>query len=148
MENEMIHKAIGISIILGFLFSEFLGIATGGLVSAGYMAFFMGTPARVISTLALSLIIYCLTLLLQKYIIIYGKRRFMVVVLLSLIGTWLVEQYLSKYLGFIGQDVRMVGFIIPGLIANDMFKQGVVKTLAAVTILSVIIRLIILSGIL
>ena len=148
MENEMLHKAIGISIILGFLFSEFLGIATGGLVSAGYMAFFMGTPARIISTLALSLIIYCLTLLLQKYIIIYGKRRFMVVVLLSLIGTWLVEQYLSKYLGFIGQDVRMVGFIIPGLIANDMFKQGVVKTLAAVTILSVIIRLIILSGIL
>ena len=144
----MLHKAIGISIILGFLFSEFLGIATGGLVSAGYMAFFMGTPARVISTLALSLIIYCLTLLLQKYIIIYGKRRFMVVVLLSLIGTWLVEQYLSKYLGFIGQDVRMVGFIIPGLIANDMFKQGVVKTLAAVTILSVIIRLIVLSGIL
>ena len=144
----MLHKAIGISIILGFLFSEFLGIATGGLVSAGYMAFFMGTPARIISTLALSLIIYCLTLLLQKYIIIYGKRRFMVVVLLSLIGTWLVEQYLSKYLGFIGQDVRMVGFIIPGLIANDMFKQGVVKTLAAVTILSVIIRLIILSGIL
>lgn len=144
----MLHKAIGISIILGFLFSEFLGIATGGLVSAGYMAFFLGTPARIISTLVLSLIIYCLTLLLQKYIIIYGKRRFMVVVLLSLIGTWLVEQYLSKYLGFIGQDVRMVGFIIPGLIANDMFKQGVVKTLAAVTILSVIIRLIILSGIL
>ena len=148
MESEMLHKAIGISIILGFLFSEFLGIATGGLVSAGYMAFFMTTPARVISTLVLSMVIYLMVLLLQKFIIIYGRRRFMVVVLFSLIGTWLVEQVFSKYLGFIGQDVRMVGFIIPGLIANDMFKQGVVKTLAAVTILSVIIRLIILSGIL
>ncbi|MBQ4281865.1 MAG: poly-gamma-glutamate biosynthesis protein PgsC [Spirochaetales bacterium] len=144
----MLHKAIGISIILGFLFSEFLGIATGGLVSAGYMAFFMATPARIISTLVLSLVIYGLTLLLQKWIIIYGRRRFMVVVLLSLIGTWLVEQVFSKSLGFIGQDIRMVGFIIPGLIANDMFKQGVVKTLAAVSILSIIIRLIILSGIL
>ena len=144
----MLHKAIGISIILGFLFSEFLGIATGGLVSAGYMAFFMATPARIISTLVLSLVIYGLTVLLQKWIIIYGRRRFMVVVLLSLIGTWLVEQVFSKSLGFIGQDIRMVGFIIPGLIANDMFKQGVVKTLAAVSILSVIIRLIILSGIL
>ena len=148
MESEMLHKAIGISIILGFLFSEFLGIATGGLVSAGYMAFFMATPARIISTLLLSLAIYGLTLLLQKWVIIYGRRRFMVVVLLSLIGTWLVEQVFSKSLGFIGQDIRMVGFIIPGLIANDMFKQGVVKTLAAVSILSVIIRLIILSGIL
>lgn len=144
----MLHKAIGISIILGFLFSEFLGIATGGLVSAGYMAFFMATPARIISTLLLSLAIYGLTVLLQKWIIIYGRRRFMVVVLLSLIGTWLVEQVFSKSLGFIGQDIRMVGFIIPGLIANDMFKQGVVKTLAAVSILSIIIRLIILSGIL
>ena len=144
----MLHKAIGISIILGFLFSEFLGIATGGLVSAGYMAFFMASPARIISTLVLSMVIYFLTILLQKFIIIDGRRRFMVVVLLSLIGTWLVEQVFFKYLGFIGQDVRMVGFIIPGLIANDMFKQGVVKTLAAVTILSVIIRLIILSGIL
>ncbi|MBQ5391423.1 MAG: poly-gamma-glutamate biosynthesis protein PgsC [Spirochaetales bacterium] len=144
----MLHKAIGISIILGFLFSEFLGIATGGLVSAGYMAFFMATPARIISTLVLSLVIYGLTVLLQKWIIIYGRRRFMVVVLLSLIGTWLVEQVFSKSLGFIGQDIRMVGFIIPGLIANDMFKQGVVKTLAAVSILSIIIRLIILSGIL
>lgn len=148
MENEMLHKAIGISIILGFFFSEFLGIATGGLVSAGYMAFFMATPARIISTLVLSLVIYGLTVLLQKWIIIYGRRRFMVVVLLSLIGTWLVEQVFSKSLGFIGQDIRMVGFIIPGLIANDMFKQGVVKTLAAVSILSIIIRLIILSGIL
>ncbi|MBR0521309.1 MAG: hypothetical protein IJJ95_08260, partial [Spirochaetales bacterium] len=88
----MLHKAIGISIILGFLFSEFLGIATGGLVSAGYMAFFMATPARIISTLVLSMAIYFLTILLQKFIIIYGRRRFMVVVLLSLIGTWLVEQ--------------------------------------------------------
>ncbi len=140
MESEMLHKAIGISIILGFLFSEFLGIATGGLVSAGYMAFFMATPARIISTLVLSMAIYFLTILLQKFIIIYGRRRFMVVVLLSLIGTWLVEQVFSKYLGFIGQDVRMVGFIIPGWIANDMFKEGVVKTLAAVTILSAILR--------
>ena len=148
MESDMLHKAIGISIILGFLFSEFLGIATGGLVSAGYLAYFMVTPSRVISTLLLSIVIYFLTLLLQKFIIIYGKRRFMVVVLFSLIGTWLVEQVFSKYLGFIGQDVRMVGFIIPGLIANDMFKQGVVKTLVAVSILSVIIRLVILSGIL
>ena len=108
----------------------------------------MATPARIISTLLLSLAIYGLTVLLQKWIIIYGRRRFMVVVLLSLIGTWLVEQVFSKSLGFIGQDIRMVGFIIPGLIANDMFKQGVVKTLAAVSILSIIIRLIILSGIL
>ena len=142
----MLYKTMALSVILGFLSSEFLGIATGGLVSAGYLAFFMGSPARVVSTLAVSVVIYLVTLLLQKWIIIYGRRRFMVVVLLSVIFTWLVEQI--THTGAIGTDIRMVGFIIPGLIANDMLRQGVVKTLAGVTVVAVLIKLVMLTGIL
>ena len=106
----------------------------------------MGSPARVVSTLAVSVVIYLVTLLLQKWIIIYGRRRFMVVVLLSVIFTWLVEQI--THTGAIGTDIRMVGFIIPGLIANDMLRQGVVKTLAGVTVVAVLIKLVMLTGIL
>ena len=142
----MLYKTMALSVILGFLSSEFLGIATGGLVSAGYLAFFMGSPARVVSTLAVSVVIYLVTLLLQKWIIIYGRRRFMVVVLLSVISTWLVEQI--THTGAIETDIRMVGFIIPGLIANDMLRQGIVKTLAGVTVVAVLIKLVMLTGIL
>lgn len=144
----MLHTAIGISIILGFLFSEFLGIFTGGLVSAGYLAFYMEQPLRLVSTLVLAIIIYLITKGLQKFMIIYGRRRFMVVVLLSLIGTWLVEMKLYYYLSFVEQDIRVVGFIIPGLIANDMFKQGVVRTILAVSILTIVIKLILMLGLL
>ncbi|MBQ5364904.1 MAG: hypothetical protein IIU49_02420, partial [Spirochaetales bacterium] len=79
-------------------------------------------------------------------IIIYGRRRFMVVILLSVIFTWAVEQL--THTGAIGIDIRMVGFIIPGLIANDMLRQGVVRTLAGVLIAAVLIRLVMLTGIL
>lgn len=142
----MLYKTIAMSVILGFLSSELLGVATGGLVSAGYLAFFMGSPARVVGTLVISVIIYLVTLLLQKWIIIYGRRRFMVVVLLSIILTWVVEQI--THTGVIGIDIRMVGFIIPGLIANDMLRQGPVRTLAGVLVLAVLIRLVMLAGIL
>ena len=142
----MLYKTMAMSVILGFLSAELLGIATGGLVSAGYLAFFMGTPVRVVSTLVVSVVIYLVTLLLQKWIIIYGRRRFMVVVLLSVIFTWLIEQL--THLGIAGTDIRMVGFIIPGLIANDMLRQGIVKTLAGVSIVAVLIRLVMLTGIL
>ena len=142
----MLYKTMAMSVILGFLSAELLGIATGGLVSAGYLAFFMGIPARVVSTLAVSVVIYLATLLLQKWIIIYGRRRFMVVVLLSVIFTWLIEQL--THLGITGTDIRMVGFIIPGLIANDMLRQGMVKTLAGVSIVAILIRLVMLTGIL
>ena len=140
----MLHTAIGISIILGFLSSEFLGLLTGGLVSAGYLAFFMGQPWRLASTLAMAVVIYFITLGLQKIIIIYGRRRFMTVILLSLLGTWLIEQGLYGSLGSLEIDIRVVGFIIPGLIANDMLKQGVVKTLLGVGILTVVVKLILL----
>lgn len=142
----MLYKTIAMSVVLGFIFSEFLGIATGGLVSAGYLAFFMGSPLRVASTLAVAVLIYLITRLLQKWVIIYGKRRFMTVILLSIILTWVVEQVTRS--GMTGLDIRMVGFIIPGLIANDMLRQGVVKTLAATSIVAIVIRLIMLTGIL
>ena len=140
----MLHIAIGLSIILGFLSVEFLGLFTGGLVSAGYLAFYMDQPWRVVSTIVLAVVIYLITLGLQKIIIIYGRRRFMVTVLLSLIGTWLLEKGLYGNLGSLELDIRVVGFIIPGLIANDMFKQGILRTILGVSILAVVVRLLLL----
>ena len=140
----MLHIAIGISIILGFLSVEFLGLFTGGLVSAGYLAFYMDQPWRLVSTLVLAVVIYLITMGLQKIIIIYGRRRFMVTVLLSLIGTWLLEKGLYGNLGSLELDIRVVGFIIPGLIANDMFRQGILRTLLGVSVLAVVVRLLLL----
>jgi poly-gamma-glutamate biosynthesis protein PgsC/CapC len=142
----MLYRTIAMSVVLGFIFSEFLGIATGGLVSAGYLAFFMGSPLRAVATLAVAVLIYLVTRLLEKRVIIYGRRRFMTVILLSIILTWVVEQIART--GITGLDIRMVGFIIPGLIANDMLRQGVVKTLAATCIVAIAIRLVMLTGIL
>ena len=140
----MLHIAIGFSIILGFLSVEFLGLFTGGLVSAGYMAFYMNQPWRLVSTLVLAVVIYLITMGLQKIVIIYGRRRFMVTALLSLIGTWLLEKGLYGNLGSLELDIRVVGFIIPGLIANDMFKQGILRTVLGVSILAVVVRLLLL----
>ena len=39
-------------------------------------------------------------------------------------------------------SVNVIGFIIPGLIANAMEKQGIIKTLSAMTVAAVLVRLI------
>ncbi|PKL06348.1 MAG: poly-gamma-glutamate biosynthesis protein PgsC, partial [Spirochaetae bacterium HGW-Spirochaetae-9] len=70
-----------------------------------------------------------------------GRRRFMAAVLLGLIGTWTIEQ-LFFYAGDISQDLRIIGYIIPGLIANDMLRQGIVKTTALTITVAVLVRLI------
>lgn len=142
----MLQESIGLSIILGFLASEFLGISAGGLVSPGYLAFFLEQPLRLLSTMILAVIIFLGVRLMQRFMIIYGRRRFMAAVLMSLAGTWIFEQ-LFFYANAISQDIRIIGYIIPGLIANDMLKQGPVKTIVMVLLVAVVVRLILMLAI-
>ncbi len=142
----MLHSAVAISILLGFLSTEFLGILSGGLVSAGYLAFYLEQPFRILTTILLSIITCGLIKLLQRRIILFGRRRFMLTVLFSMILAFLVEKGFV-FLTDINQDMRIIGYIIPGLIANDMEKQGIVKTLLMVLLIAVIIWLIMHSGV-
>ncbi|MBO8443191.1 MAG: poly-gamma-glutamate biosynthesis protein PgsC [Spirochaetes bacterium] len=143
----MLHTAVALSVILGFASVEFLGLLSGGIVSAGYLAFYLEQPFRIVSTLALAVLVCLLVKLLQNFMIIYGRRRFMVTILLSIILSTVIEGSFIITSG-IAQDLRMIGYIIPGLIANDMEKQGIFKTLAMVVIISLIIYLILHLGVL
>ena len=143
----MLHTAVALSVILGFASVEFLGLLSGGIVSAGYLAFYLEQPFRIVSTLALAVLVCLLVKLLQNFMIIYGRRRFMVTILLSIILSTVIEGSFIITSG-IAQDLRMIGYIIPGLIANDMEKQGISKTLAMVVIISLIIYLILHLGVL
>lgn len=141
----MLQQAIGLSIILGFLSTELLGIFTGGLISAGYLAFYIEQPYRILSTIALSLVVYGITRLIGKLAILYGRRRFMLTVILGILLGWLYES-LSYYFSGISQDLRIIGYIIPGLLANDMCKQGIWRTILMVLVCALLIRLIITAG--
>ena len=141
----MLQQAIGLSIILGFLSTELLGIFTGGLVSAGYLAFFLEQPYRILSTLLLSLVVYGLTRLIGRVVILYGRRRFMLTVILGILLGWLYESQ-SYYISGISQDLRIIGYIIPGLVANDMCKQGIWRTVLMILVCTLLIRLILTAG--
>ena len=137
----MLQESIGLSVVLGFLASEFLGISAGGLVSPGYLAFFLEQPLRLAATLAFAVTIRLLLGLLDRFVILYGKRRFMAAILLSIAGTWMFERLLFAAPA-IGQDLRVIGYVIPGLIANDMLKQGILKTIVLTLLVAVLVRLI------
>jgi poly-gamma-glutamate biosynthesis protein PgsC/CapC len=137
----MLQESIGLSIIFSFLASEFLGISAGGLVSPGYLAFFLEQPLRILSTISLALLIFFAIRLMQRFVIVYGRRRFMAAVLLSLAGTWIFEQ-LFFFANGMDQDIRIIGYIIPGLIANDMLRQGAIKTIILSLLVAIVVRLI------
>ena len=140
----MLETAITLSIVFGFIISEALGILSGGLVSAGYLAFFIDQPLRIAATLGLSIFIALLVNAISQWLIIFGRRRFVLTILLSLVAAWLFERF-SYRMNLIPQDMRIIGYLIPGLIANDMVRQGVIKTLLALLLSAAVIKLVMLA---
>ena len=66
-------------------------------------------------------------------------------VILGILLGWLYESC-SYYISGISQDLRVVGYIIPGLLANDMCKQGAWRTVLMAMVCALLIRLILTVG--
>ncbi len=137
----MIFQAIGIGIVIGFLFYEVVGLSPGGIVVPGYLALFIDQPGRITLTVVTALLTYYIVLFLSNHLILYGKRRFLSMVLISFIVKWLIESFLFQ-LPIVSVEIQSIGYIIPGLLANEMRRQGVCPTLLATAIVTILVRLV------
>lgn len=141
----MLYSTVALSVILSFIGTEFVGILTGGMISAGYLAYYITEPTRVVSTILLAVIITIVVKLLSHVLILYGRRRFVLTVLLSLFSVYLIEHFYF-YLSSVKYDVRVIGYIVPGLIAQDMEKQGIIKTIIALITVTSLVALAVYIG--
>jgi len=139
----MIYQAIGIGIMVSFAFYEIVGFSPGGIVVPGYVALFLDQPIRILVTLLVALLTYFAVKILSNYIILYGRRRFLTMVLVSFLLKWLIEEMIIK-MPISGIELRSIGYIIPGLIANEMRRQGIFPTIYSLAIVSIVVRLILL----
>ncbi|MCX7028453.1 MAG: poly-gamma-glutamate biosynthesis protein PgsC [Spirochaetes bacterium] len=136
----MTGASVALGIIASFLYTELTGLLAGGLVGAGYLALYLERPGRILATLLAAGAARLIVGFLSERVIIYGRRRFMALVLAGMAFAWLADLTLS-FLPSFGQDFRIIGYIVPGLIANDAWKQGYLKTCLSVLIVAALVRL-------
>ena len=141
----MLFSTVALSVILSFLVTELTGLLTGGMVSAGYLAFYFSEPMRILSTFLLSALIALILRLSREFLILYGRRRFMLSILLSILFVYALEKAYF-ILSPLSLDLRVIGYIIPGLIANDMEKQGIIRTSLALIIVTALVKLLSILG--
>ena len=141
----MLFSTVALSVILSFLVTELTGLLTGGMVSAGYLAFYFSEPMRILSTFLLSVLIALILRLSREFLILYGRRRFMLSILLSILFVYALDKayFIMSPLSL---DLRVIGYIIPGLIANDMEKQGIIRTSLALIIVTALVKLLSILG--
>lgn len=147
---EVLTVAIGIGLAVSLLFSELFGLASGGMVVPGYVALYMDRPVDILLTLATAVVTYFIVHLMSTFIIIYGRRRTTLMILVAYIVRLLIELAPVSMLSRIeplnvGEPAfEVIGYIIPGLIAIWIDRQGIVETLSALVAASIAIRLLLI----
>lgn len=140
----MVEQAIGLGLVISLIFSETLGLAAGGMVVPGYVALMIHQPLRLAGTILASLITLAALKLLSRYTLIYGRRRIVVAVLIGFFFGALSRQFLVFRVREASFDLRTIGYVIPGLIANWMERQGAIQTLCVMTTTAVLVRLLLM----
>jgi gamma-polyglutamate biosynthesis protein CapC len=142
----MVVIALAFGIVVNLVFTEVFGLASGGLVVPGYLALHLHQPGRVLSTLAVATITWALVRFgLMRLIVLYGRRRFGVTVLTGFV----VQAAYSALIGTpaaLPADLRAIGYLIPGLIANTAINQGLWPTIGMTLAGAVIVRIILAIG--
>jgi len=140
----LLTEAIAIGLVLGFFCYEWIGLSAGGFVVPGYLALYWDRPWMVATTLALAFMVYWAVEGIAHVAIVYGRRRFMLSLLTGFAGQWLLE-VVMLHTGLIPMEMDAIGYIIPGLIANEMSRQRVVPTVCMLVALSVAVRLVLIA---
>ena len=135
----MYHEIVLIGVLISLIFSELTGLSPAGLIVSGYIVLSLQTPQRVIYTLFLAFAAWGIGKILSNYMILYGRRRFAVMVLL----TYVLDLIVSM-LGGVHYIPSMIGVLVPGIMSNEFERQGLFKTLLSLCVVVGILSLIML----
>jgi poly-gamma-glutamate biosynthesis protein PgsC/CapC len=133
----MTFETLFIGLIVAVLYVEIMDLYPGGIIVPAYMALHLDQPLRILATIAVALLSLYTYKILSRLLILFGKRRFVMLVLLG--GIWaqiwfiLLPHFFSEPAG-----LRAIGWLIPGLLANNLEKQKFIPTLASMFVVSIV----------
>ena len=146
VSNELARLTIILGIVVSTIIYKRNGLTLGGVIVCGYLALFVGQPAHIVVTLAISYLTYRIVYkILQKRYMLNGRKLFEVEILVGLVFQvfWLM---IIRLFGTINIDLTIfygIGFVLPGVISHDMGRQGPKNTIGSILLGVLIISLII-----
>lgn len=163
---EWLALSIGIGLVVSLLFTEAFGLSVGGMIVPGYLALSFDQPLTVIATIAAALITAWMVHELDRYAILFGRRR----VVLTMVFGFAVAATLRAILEVVWpgvsmslasgsasepasgemslswlQNMTVIGFVIPGLVALWISRSGIVQTLSPLIIASTLVHLVLVA---
>lgn len=139
----MANDIIIFGIILSIIFYEITEISPGGLIVPAYVAFYINDPQRIAITIIAGILTFLIVKFISDHIIIYGRRKFAMCIMISFVIRLLVKYFniyiVNEYEVYI-LGGSIIGVIIPGIIAQEIDRHGVIRTVSSLMILSIFIK--------
>lgn len=141
--SEVVRFAFVFGVVVAMLLYERRHLTVGSIVVPGYIAIFIVAPMVLFITFLNAGITYLLmNRVIRKRFLLYGRSKFTVMALISIAlqagllrvtpaGPWLWESDFPLFVG--------AGYVVPALIAHDMGRQGVQRTIKAVLLAGAIV---------
>jgi poly-gamma-glutamate biosynthesis protein PgsC/CapC len=123
-----------IGLLISSLFIEIVGVYPGGIIVPAYLAMYIDQPLRIAGTLIVSLVCFGSYKILSCYTILFGRRRFVILILLGSFWLFIWNKLLVNDLFQGLHGLYAIGLVIPGLIANTYERQGIALTIIALLI--------------
>lgn len=140
----MLAEAVAIGIVISLLLTETIGLAAGGIVVPGYIAYNLHHIDRTIGTLLVAIVAWILVKILSKYTLIYGRRLLVISILTGYILGHISRLFPPIKLGPELLDISSIGYVIPGLLAYWIERQGIYRTITTLIVAAVLVRLILI----
>ncbi|MET9255354.1 poly-gamma-glutamate biosynthesis protein PgsC/CapC [Streptomyces sp. NPDC048182] len=145
-------QTAALGIALGLIFSLVCYLTTnlspGGMITPGWIALTLLTDVRMAALMvAVAAGTYFLTKLVQRTVIIYGKRLFAAVVLCAVLMQSTVMLALSHEFPLLYTS-QTLGFIVPGLVSYQMSRQPLAATVISTTAVTLATYVVLVSGLL
>ncbi|MDI6845401.1 MAG: poly-gamma-glutamate biosynthesis protein PgsC [Candidatus Saccharicenans sp.] len=131
------YSSLFFGLVAALIFAELTGISPGGLIVPGYFAIYLDQPGRPLITLAAAFLALGVYKLASNYFILFGRRRFVFMILTGVLlaqgWNWLLPGLMEEPL-----SLKVIGWVVPGLLASNLERQKILPTLAALVFVSVL----------
>ncbi len=125
--------ALGIGLIFGLSCYLVSNLSPGGMITPGWLALtLVEDPIRMVVIVAVVGLTFVGAKLLQRVVILFGKRLFATVVLLAVFIQASLFLFLLRGFPALTPD-QTLGFIVPGLIVYQFLRQPVLATALAMS---------------
>lgn len=139
----MVVNVLILGILVGIIFYELTDVSPGGIIVPGLMVMYINQVERMIYTVIISIATYYIVKLLSRYLVIFGRRRLVMMIIVSILLNAFLQLLLNAFTISL-LNVSIIGYTISGIIANDIYKQGIKRTIPALTIVVCIIELLVI----